>query len=67
LLSLFTGQNLRPLVAKESADDLVAMGKLMESGKVKSIIDRTFPLDGAPDAIRKLAEGRARGKFVIVI
>jgi NADPH:quinone reductase-like Zn-dependent oxidoreductase len=67
LLSLFTGQNLRPLVAKESADDLVAMGKLMESGNVKSIIDRTFPLDGAPDAIRKLAEGRARGKFVIVI
>src|SRR5205814_2274246 len=67
LLSLFTGQNLRPLVTKESADHLVAMGKLMESGKVKSIIDRTFPLDGAPDAIRYLAEGRARGKVVIAI
>lgn len=67
ILSLFVGQTMRPLIAKESTQDLIAMKELIEAGKVKPVIDRTFPLSEAPDAIRYLAEGHARGKVVILV
>jgi NADPH:quinone reductase-like Zn-dependent oxidoreductase len=67
LLSLFTGQSLKPLVAGESAKDLEGVKELIEAGKVEPVIDRTYALDKAPDAIRYLAEGRARGKVVITV
>jgi NADPH:quinone reductase-like Zn-dependent oxidoreductase len=65
LMSLFVSQTLRPLVAKESSQDLLAIKELIEAGKVTPAIDRTFALGDAPQAIRYLAEGRARGKVVI--
>jgi NADPH:quinone reductase-like Zn-dependent oxidoreductase len=38
---------------------------LIESGKVRPGIDRTYPLAEAPKAIRYLEEGHAKGKVVI--
>ena len=67
LLSLFVGQTLRPLVSKERREDLQFLGELIEAGKVTPVIDRTYPLSEAPDAIRYLAEGHARGKVVITV
>jgi NADPH:quinone reductase-like Zn-dependent oxidoreductase len=67
VLSLFVGQRMRPVVSKERSEDLVALKELIESGKVMPIIDRTYPLSEAPDAIRSLAEGHARGKIVIAV
>jgi NADPH:quinone reductase-like Zn-dependent oxidoreductase len=37
----------------------------VEAGKVTPVIDRTYPIDGLPAAIRYLRQGRARGKVVI--
>ncbi|HEY3084213.1 MAG TPA: NAD(P)-dependent alcohol dehydrogenase [Candidatus Dormibacteraeota bacterium] len=67
LLSIFVGQTLRALVSTESAEDLVVLKELIESGKVTPVIDRTYPLAEAADAIRYLAEGHARGKVVIAV
>ncbi len=67
LLSLFVGQTLRPLVSKERREDLQFLGKLIEAGTVTPVIDRTYPLSEAPEAIRYLAEGHARGKVVITV
>jgi NADPH:quinone reductase-like Zn-dependent oxidoreductase len=67
VVSLFVGQTLRPLVAKETAADLVALTELVEAGKVTPVIDRAFPLSAAPEAIRYLAQGHARGKVVITV
>jgi NADPH:quinone reductase-like Zn-dependent oxidoreductase len=67
LLSLFVGQSFRPLVSKESSADLIALSALIESGKVTPLIDRSFPLSDAPDAIRYLAQGHARGKVVVKV
>ena len=67
LVSIFTGQRLRGLVAKEGAGDLEAMTRLIESGAVTPVIDRTYALADAPDAIRYLAEGHAAGKVVITV
>jgi NADPH:quinone reductase-like Zn-dependent oxidoreductase len=67
VLSLFVGQTLRPLVAKETTADLVALTELIEAGRLAPAMDRTFPLGEAPAAIRYLAEGHARGKVVITV
>ncbi len=65
LLSPFVRQRLRTFVAKESAEDLLVLKELIESGKVTPVIDRTYALREAADAIRHLKEGHARGKLVL--
>ena len=67
LLSLFVGQTLRPLMAKERQEDLLTLKELIEAGKVTPVIDRTYPLNEAAAAIRYLHEGRARGKVVVAV
>ena len=67
LLSPFVGQRLGTFVSSESAENLVALKELIEAGKVAPVIDRTFPLAEAPDAIRYVEQGRARGKVAITI
>ena len=54
-------------VAKSSVTDLQMIGELIESGKVKPVIDRYYSLSEVPEAIRYLEEGHARGKVVITI
>jgi NADPH:quinone reductase-like Zn-dependent oxidoreductase len=65
ILSLFGRQTLRPFTSKERSEDLVALKELIEAGKVTPVIDRTYPLSEAPEAIRYLEAGHARGKIVI--
>ena len=43
------------------------MSELIESGKVTPVIDRCYPLNEVPDAIRYLETMRARGKVVITV
>ena len=65
LVSLFVGQRMVGLATKIKHDDLVALTELIEAGTLTPVIDRTYPLIEAPDAIRYLAEGHAAGKIVI--
>jgi NADPH:quinone reductase-like Zn-dependent oxidoreductase len=67
LLSLFVGQKLGTFISSENAADLNALRNLIEAGKIKPAIDRTYPLSDAATAIRDLIDGHARGKIVIVI
>jgi NADPH:quinone reductase-like Zn-dependent oxidoreductase len=67
LWSLFLRQNLRGLNAKQKQEDLQAVRELIEVGKVTPVVDRTYPLVEAADAIRYLAEGHAGGKIVITV
>jgi NADPH:quinone reductase-like Zn-dependent oxidoreductase len=64
-VSAFSRQRLRSLVSKERSEDLLVLKELIEAGKVTPVIDRTYPLREAPEAIRYLEEGHARGKVVI--
>jgi NADPH:quinone reductase-like Zn-dependent oxidoreductase len=66
-LSMFTGQQLRVFIAKESAADYQALAQLAESGTIAPVIDRTYPLADAADAIRRIAAGHAAGKGIITI
>ncbi|MGZ5329053.1 MAG: NAD(P)-dependent alcohol dehydrogenase [Actinomycetota bacterium] len=67
LVSLFVGQRMVGLATKIKHDDLVALTGLIEAGTLMPVIDRTYPLVEAPDAIRYLAEGHAAGKIVITV
>jgi NADPH:quinone reductase-like Zn-dependent oxidoreductase len=67
LMSLFSGQRLLPLTAKRDRDDLEALRKLIEDGKVTPVADRTFGLPEASDAVRLLEQGHASGKIVVMV
>jgi NADPH:quinone reductase-like Zn-dependent oxidoreductase len=66
-VSAFSRQRLRPLVSKERSEDLLVLKDLIEAGKITPVIDRTYPLSEAPEAIRYLEEGHAQGKIVITV
>ena len=67
LLSRFVRQRLRTLLAQLDNDDLLAIVELIEAGKVTPVIDRTYPLSEADEAIRYLEAGHAQGKVVITV
>jgi NADPH:quinone reductase-like Zn-dependent oxidoreductase len=67
LVSMFVGQRMRGLIAKERAEDLEAVSRLIDSGAVTPVIDRPYALTDAPEAIRYLANGHAAGKVVVTI
>ena len=68
VLSRFVGQRLRMLSSTPRQDDLQTLRELMEAGKVTPVIDRTYPLAEAPEAMRHLVEGRGgAGKVVITV
>ena len=67
LLSRFVGQKLTTFISSENHEDLIVLAELIESGKIAPVIDRTYPLSEAPQAIRYLEQGRARGKVVITV
>ena len=53
--------------AKSNKKDLLLLKDLLEAGKIKPVIDRSYQLSEVPDAIRYLETGHARGKVVITI
>ena len=64
-LSLFIKQLPKPNFSMPSKKDTMAVFReFLEAGKITPIIDRTYPLSEAPDAIRYLMEGEPRGRVV---
>jgi NADPH:quinone reductase-like Zn-dependent oxidoreductase len=54
-------------VAKINTEDLAFLAELVGAGRIKSVIEKTYPLSEAPDALAHLGEGHARAKIVIAI
>jgi NADPH:quinone reductase-like Zn-dependent oxidoreductase len=67
LMSRFVHQRVLMLPAKPSKENLATLRELAESGKVTPVIDRTYPLSEAPEAIRYLEVEHARAKVVITV
>jgi NADPH:quinone reductase-like Zn-dependent oxidoreductase len=67
IVSRFVSQRLRPFLVSMNQADLQALAELMETGKVTPVIDRTYPLNETPEAIRHVGEGHARGKVAIAV
>ena len=65
LVSMFVRQQAGPSVKTQNHDDLVALKGLVEAGKVRPVIDATYPLNETPKAIDRVSAGRTRGTVVI--
>ena len=65
--SLPASQRAVFFISKSTTQDLTALGELLEAGTVTPVVERTYPLAAAADALRHLGEGHAQGKLVVVV
>ena len=67
IVSPFVRQNLRRYLSMPNHADLTTLKELVESGKLRPVIDRTYPLAQTAEALRYIEGGHARGKVVVTI
>jgi len=67
LTSPFVSQSLRVLAQSRNVDDLDALARMVAEGTLTPVIERTYPLSEAAQAIRELEANHARGKVVLVV
>ena len=60
-------RRFRSFLARITKDDLLALKTLIESGAVRPVVDRTYPLSEVAEAIRYVESGRACGKVAIMV
>ena len=65
-LSAVVSQKLLPFLASFTKDDLEALNEMVADGRIRTVIDREFPLGQAQDALWHQGEGHAQGKSVII-
>ena len=65
--SMFLHQQGSLKVTKPNHKDLIVLKELIEAGKVKPVIDRTYPLSKTPEAMEYAEKGHVRGKVVITV
>jgi NADPH:quinone reductase-like Zn-dependent oxidoreductase len=67
LLSEKDGRKLTVISAHMDQQDLLTLKEMLENGKLIPAIDRRYPLSEAPEALRYLGAGHARGKLIIEV
>jgi NADPH:quinone reductase-like Zn-dependent oxidoreductase len=65
LMSPFVRQNLRRYLSVPNHKDLTVLKELIESGKLRPVIDKIYSLDETPAALSYIEGGNARGKVVV--
>lgn len=67
MISRFTSQTLVFFITRLVQADLETMRGLLESRRVRPVIDSRHRLNDASQAVRRLAQGHARGKIVVTV
>ena len=65
--SRFARQKAHPFLSHHSTDDLVVLRDFVESGALRPVVERTYPLASTGEAIAHVESGRAKGKVVIAV
>jgi NADPH:quinone reductase-like Zn-dependent oxidoreductase len=55
------------LLTESNGKQLEHVGRVVDSGKVRIVVDRIYPFDQAVEALKYAATGRAKGKLVIEV
>ena len=67
IVNLFVRQQITMVPTTWSRDDLLAVTELVDTGTLRPVIDRTYPLADAAAGLRHVEAGHARGKVVITV
>jgi NADPH:quinone reductase-like Zn-dependent oxidoreductase len=66
-ISRFSGKTAKFAFAKESREELLALKKMIENGKIKSIVDKVYPMEQAVHAHNRVETEQRLGAVVIAI
>jgi NADPH:quinone reductase-like Zn-dependent oxidoreductase len=61
------GVDAKFFIVSMNAEQLSTITELVESGKIRPVVDRTFPLEDAPKAFQEAALGHVHGKAIITV
>jgi NADPH:quinone reductase-like Zn-dependent oxidoreductase len=67
IVNLFVRQRITMVPTIWSREDLLAVTELVDTGTLRPVIDRTYPLADAAAGLRHVEAGHARGKVVITV
>jgi NADPH:quinone reductase-like Zn-dependent oxidoreductase len=67
IVSKFVQQKLVPFMSDANPADLARLADMLQTGKVKPVVERRYPLERIADAIRYQETGHARGKVVVTM
>jgi NADPH:quinone reductase-like Zn-dependent oxidoreductase len=67
MLARFGDQTITGMLAKPTREDLRTLSEMAVDGRIRPVIDRTYPLAEAAEAIRYLETMRARGKVIVTV
>ena len=66
-VSLVVKQQAKPFVSTTKPEDLATLKELIEAGELVPVVDRTYSLSEAPEAVAHVGEGHAQGKTIIAV
>ncbi len=66
VVSWFVDQDMGFFISAANTADVETLARLMAEGRVRPVVDRTYPLAEVAQAMRYLEAGRARGKVVVL-
>jgi NADPH:quinone reductase-like Zn-dependent oxidoreductase len=61
------GRRIGVLMVRPNKQDLLRIADMVAAEALRTTIERTYPLEGVPEALRHLGAGRVLGKLVIEI
>lgn len=65
--SWFAGQKVEFFIAQFKKEDFIFLKELLESGKVKPYVEKTYPLSQTKEAMSQFGQGHVQGKIVVTM